>query len=317
VFAALAMMSLCVVAGYFILNVGLFGWVGPRDEIAVQPDVPVATEEVVVQAPETEPPPSPVPTLSPRVVYDIITQFGEMYDLSEAEMDELANTYWQDPTGRQLYSIMTTIAMLDVLHARIQGWFAQPFDFSIIVLNTMLNFTKFPCNTEADGVLTVCAETAGNIDAGEVLVFGMELEGEVPLADPALFYVYSVVMDADGDPDNNFQFVPPYDWDFYQNTDLWYELKWDPNHGAWTLSRRDVRQGMEIVQHTDARAMINGNMIYFLIPGDEVDVPRPGYRMTAFAHDGTYAPEASGGDVTGVDPTEPLLQMPEEAIVVE
>ncbi len=39
--------------------------------------------------------------------------------------------------------------------------------------------------------------------------------------------------------------------------------------------------------------------------------------LTAFGHDGMFAPVASGGDVTGADPTEPLLELPEEAIVIE
>jgi hypothetical protein len=31
--------------------------------------------------------------------------------------------------------------------------------------------------------------------------------------------------------------------------------------------------------------------------------------MTSFGHDGTYAPEVSGGDVSGADPTEPLIPL--------
>jgi hypothetical protein len=68
---------------------------------------------------------------------------------------------------------------------------------------------------------------------------------------------------------------------------------------------------------SNARVVIDGNVIVFFIPVDEFGVPRPDYRLTAFGHDGTYAPEASGGDVTGADPTEPLLELPEEAIVIE
>jgi hypothetical protein len=63
--------------------------------------------------------------------------------------------------------------------------------------------------------------------------------------------------------------------------------------------------------------VIDGNVIVFFIPVGEFGVPRPGYRLTAFGHDGTYAPEASGGDVIGADPTEPLLELPDEAIVIE
>ncbi len=43
------------------------------------------------------------------------------------------------------------------------------------------------------------------------------------------------------------------------------------------------------------------------------------YRLTAFGTDAnaSFAPEVSGGDVTGADPTEPLLPLPEESIFIE
>ena len=311
--AGFGILSMCVVAGYFMLRGGLFGLLGSRDEIAVQPDVPLATQELdageVLETSE--------PVLPPHEAFDLIDEFAYWYDLDYEAWEALNQAYHQDPSGDLLYSIMDIVAGLAALQADINRWFAQPIFFPQAVLDLKLNFTEFPCNQEANGVLTVCAETAGNIEEGEILVFGMELGGEIPLADPSLFYVYSVVLDTDADPTNNFQFMPPYNWDYFQNTDTWYELTWNPHQGAWSLSLKDVRQGQQITRPTDARAMISGNLIYFLIPGDEVEVSRPGYRLTSFAHDGTYAPEASGGDVTGIDPTETLMQMPETAIIVE
>lgn len=303
--AGFGILSMCIVTAYFAITTGFFGLFDGQDEIAVQPDLPLIPLE-----------PTEEPTMSPREAFALIDEIAWWYDLSDEEWWLLVDAYYQDPTGRLIYSIDNILAGLQAMQANMRGWFAHPFQVPQGWLDIKLNFTDFPCNEEANDVLTVCAPTAGNLDAGEFLVFGMELEGEIPLSDPDLFYTYSVVLDTDGDPSNNFQFMPPYNWDYYQNTDTWYELGWDPYQGVWALSLSDVRQGQPIIRHTDARVMITGNLIYFMIPADELEVARPGYRMTSFAHDGTYAQEQSGGDVTGTDPTEPLLQMPEEAIVV-
>ena len=152
---------------------------------------------------------------------------------------------------------------------------------------------------------------------GEVIVLAMVLGGDVPLEDPDHFYTYAAVFDADGDPANNFQFVEPFDWDYFQNTDLWYQLDWDPTVGQWQLFVSSFVDQIPQDVASNARVVINGNVIVFFIPVDEFGVPRPDFRLTAFGHDGTFAPEASGGDVTGADPTEPLLQLPAEAIVIE
>ena len=36
-------------------------------------------------------------------------------------------------------------------------------------------------------------------------------------------------------PANNFQYVDPYNWDYFQGTDRWYELSWNPDLGQWTV----------------------------------------------------------------------------------
>jgi hypothetical protein len=65
---------------------------------------------------------------------------------------------------------------------------------------------------------------------------------------------------------------------------------------------------------SNARGAILGDLVIFLIPADEISVQQPGYRLTAFAHKGYYAPANSSGDVTGADPTEALLIVPEESL---
>jgi len=144
----------------------------------------------------------------------------------------------------------------------------------------------------------------------------MQLAEAIPLQDPDHFYTYAAVFDADGDPSNNFQFNPPYNWDYFQNTDRWYSLDWDPDLAEWFLSVSDVAQQLYIAP-SKARAVIFEDVIVFFIPAEEFSVEQPGFRLTAFGHDGTYALEKSSGDVTGADPTENLILPPAQEILIE
>ena len=179
-------------------------------------------------------------------------------------------------------------------YERVQEWF---------------NDTLFPCGEMANGRLTVCGATVGDFPAGDMLLFAAGFDGIIPLDDPEHYLVFAVVLDGDGDPANNYQFMPPYNWDYYQGTDQWYELGWNPQMGEWFLTLRLVRGSMPVELHTDARAVIVDDTIVFMIPASEVDVEMPAFRITSFGHDGTYAIEVSGGDVSGENPTEPLLPL--------
>jgi hypothetical protein len=63
--------------------------------------------------------------------------------------------------------------------------------------------------------------------------------------------------------------------------------------------------------------VIDGRLVVFFIPVDEFEVSNPGYRLTTFGSGGTFEAEDSGGDVSGANPTEPLLSLPDEAIPIE
>ncbi len=78
--------------------------------------------------------------------------------------------------------------------------------------------TQFPCDSEIEGGFVVCTDDPLPIEAGDIYTFVMKVGAEIPAANPDRFYTYSVVVDADGDPGNNFQFNPPYNWDYFQNT---------------------------------------------------------------------------------------------------
>ncbi len=55
--------------------------------------------------------------------------------------------------------------------------------------------------------------------------------------------------------------------------------------------------------------VIEGDTIGFFISAEEFPSADPGYRLTAFGHDGFYSSSDRGGDVTGEDPTEPVLRI--------
>ncbi len=60
-----------------------------------------------------------------------------------------------------------------------------------------------------------------------------------------------------------------------------------------------------------------GDIITFFIPAVEFSTNQLTYRMTAFGHDGSFSPEASCGDVSGANPTEPLTPVSGEIIILE
>jgi hypothetical protein len=149
---------------------------------------------------------------------------------------------------------------------------------------------------------------------GRVLMLVMELAEPVPLADPDRFYTYAAVLDADGDPSNNFQYNPPYDWDYWQNTDQWYILDWVPQNQAWTVSV--LGQNWEPLK-SNARVVIYEDLVVFFIPAEDFTVEYPAYRMSAFGHDGSYQPDVSSGDVTGANPAEELIPVSTGEVLIE
>jgi hypothetical protein len=251
---------------------------------------------------------TPLPGTQPPVTAgDVVDRLLGTMGYTPEQITQLKIARVLDPSGDWIYSI------LGITPGQLRGyldflwWSGFLSETDLDALEFWFNLSLFECGeTSPEGWLTVCGLTAGDFPEGDMLVFAALFDGEIPLDDPNAFYTYAVVMDSDGDPSNNFEFMPPYDWDYYQGTDRWYELVWDPTLGAWEL----YLVGENFAElHTDARAVIVENAVIFFIPASEVAVERPAFRMTAFGHDGTYAPEASGGDVTGDNPAQPLSEI--------
>ena len=144
-----------------------------------------------------------------------------------------------------------------------------------------------------------------------MFAFTMVLAADVPTADADHSFIYSVVLDSDDAAANNWVFVPPYDWDLFQGADRWYQLVWDHLKQLWSLSvtQVDDQQQNSDVASSGARAVISGRSVTFYIPAAEIPAMNPGYRLTAFGHDGNYSETDRGADVTGADPTKPLTKV--------
>lgn len=149
----------------------------------------------------------------------------------------------------------------------------------------------FPCGPIPGG-LVVCPEFPASPSAGPFLYIFMVVDDVIPLSDPVNFIQYGAVFDADGNTANNFEADPAFPNDFFQGTDLWYFLSYDPTNG-WTLNTVDASgPGNPTSFFSDASAIILGNTIVWVIPYDEfpgASIANAGYRITAFGNNGPFS----------------------------
>jgi hypothetical protein len=168
---------------------------------------------------------------------------------------------------------------------------------------------EFPCGEDGPHGLVLCASD-NSVPSGDTFAVSMVLGGDIPLDDPALYMQLAFVFDADADTTNNYEASPQYPNDFFQDTDLWYEVLIDPLSGP-TFSVKDARDSNIQVVPSDARVIIDGPLVMALIPADEMGAACPGYRSTSFVHQGDYAqqpPHFWNGD------TEPTIDEPLEPV---
>jgi hypothetical protein len=244
--------------------------------------------------------------------FQVILDYGGFNDEQKRYILDLAQ---KDPHADWIYSISDMIVSEEMSETDIFFHTALFLMFLEPEIEAFFGNTLFPCGEEIEGGFVVCSQQPQSIEPGPVFLTLIKLAEPVPTASPDRFYTYSVVFDSDGEPGNNFQFMAPYDWDYYQNTDRWYMLDYVPT-GGWMLNVYDAANEL-LEESTGARAVVMGDLIAFFIPASEFLVDSPGYRITTFGHDGTYAPEASCGDVSGGNPTEPLLQLEGDPISLE
>ncbi len=183
------------------------------------------------------------------------------------------------------------------------AWVANPDQATV---DTLFNATTFDCRNVVDGVRTACASN-NPIAPGPLFVAAARFAEPIPQESSDGLMIYSLVLDADGDPSNNFEAEPPFTNDFFQGTDRWYELVYTPELGWYlTVDRNETL--------SDARVAIMGDLIVFFVPMAELPTDEPGYRLTSFvSSDATFEPATSGGDLApgppdaGFELAEPMV----------
>jgi hypothetical protein len=180
----------------------------------------------------------------------------------------------------------------------------------------VFNQSVYHCGETFAGATTVCPAGVTEFPDGDMYVIAMSLaaplmDGDNTTLDPNLEHIYAAVFDSDDVADNNYTDVGVYDWDYWQGTDRWYQVKYD---GAWTAVVQDWAGSNAQTASSAARAVVRGDSIVWFIPASELPSPS-GYRLSAFAHDGSFQATQSGGDVNAADPTEPLTPIPTTSVV--
>jgi len=190
-------------------------------------------------------------------------------------------------------------------------------EFGSIGVEIDFNESAFKCGETNKIRVVVCADRTMDMPAGEVLIASMTMVGRIPLDDPDRSYIYSLVVDSDGDPANDWQIQQPFDWDLFQGADRWYQLIWDHRAMEWsvTVTQLTASGGFPAsMEASSVRAVVLGDTVVLFVSMHEFSVPTPGVRLTAFHHDGNFGEATRGADVSGVEPTAPLEIVPDELI---
>lgn len=155
---------------------------------------------------------------------------------------------------------------------------------------------QFPCGT-GPVATTVCGSL--EIPPGRALILAMDLAAAVPLDDAQYYHQIAAVFDGDGISSNNYRGSASYPKDLFDDTDMWFELRYAPG-GTWEIHATLARGGVMSSRQTAARAFVRGSGTVFFIPTSELDLERPSYRATAFRHTGDFGldpPHDFNGDV--------------------
>ncbi len=164
------------------------------------------------------------------------------------------------------------------------------------------------CGSTEGGRRVVCPTGVLDMPEGEVVMVETKLAAPVPQTDPDHSYIYAVVFDSDDDPANGWQFVPPYDCDYFMGADRWYQCIYDHVTDQWivTVTQVDSSQHTTQVSSTARCVIEDDTVVWHISKSDFPGVSIP-LRVSAFGHDGSFGASDRGGDVSGVDPTVDLM----------
>ena len=98
-----------------------------------------------------------------------------------------------------------------------------------------------------------------------------------------------------GDTENNCEPDPGYPYDFFQDTYYWITASYDPFSDR-SLQATDSEDSNPTPVTSDAKMLVLGNTLILLVPREEFEAERIGYRLTAYRHPGDWG---TGGDWDG------------------
>ncbi len=236
---------------------------------------------------------------------DAFNTFYNMLYPAATNADRAKVIFNVDTKGDFIYSINDLVPGMQEPQVDLVGW-------GYLTLTNTSSWSGpppdsfFPCDNgipAGQPWFTTCPDGAEQSNGDNWHVIYSVFDGPIPISDPNYSYTYAAVFDADGDPNNNFQYMDPYNWDYWQNSDQWYILDWYHQDQIWTVSVLGENWAPVM---SDARAVVYENSIFWLIPSGDFSVDNPGFRVSSFMTSAAYDPEDVGGDVNGANPTEPL-----------
>ena len=277
-------------------------------ESSVEASASAAATSVATAEPSVDDPRSRIGRINEAVIDQILF---ELYVTTDIPSDQLE--YFEDLLLDYLDSISGnkptyTPGSIDL---RLYGGFRARF--TGLGVKEAWGNTIFACGDNSGGRIVVCPANVEPMPeaGGDVWMFAMVFDETVPAASPDHSFTYSAVFDSDGDAANDWQFFPPFDFDLFQGADRWYQLVWDHNAGAWSITVTQVDGSQQTALAPSAvRALIEGDTIVFFIPASEFQLDQPPYRLTSFGHDGAFSESDRGADVSGVDPAAALTVPP-------
>lgn len=227
----------------------------------------------------------------PQIHYaPVIDTFADIDDDDEVSDNELLSwTYGLGVTARPL-SFTGSTPVVGSGVTQITGFYSglmTDLNWGNLVTPAGLPDVK-PCGAIDDGEFVCPVDQSVTTNTGSWLITGMLLDAAVPLADPTNRYTFGFVMDGDGDPDNNFEPDPAFENDFFQDTDLWYTVEYNPTDGWFMFGIDASGAGNPQRFFTDAGAVIRGNMVLIAIPASEIPLQYPTIRFSAFRHQGDF-----------------------------
>ena len=296
------------VGGALVALVLLF-FGGSGDPEPVAQTSPTSAAAATSQPEPTTPTASPTPVPEPPAEAVETVEGAEFIPLVFVPLwDGLWLAWVVDPDGGISWSIVNSDGERFDRSQLVASWVAhmvltQPW------LDAAFNRSSFPCGAVTDEFRVTCPLGAGPLTEGEYYIVGAQLGGQVADGDAA--FTYGLAFDDDGDEGDNYQFSPPFDSDFFRNTEHWYRLHIAAD-GTRSMWADGIRDGIPGVARASSAAVIEwGDTLIWLIPRSEVPGDSPAYRVTAFHNRGEPGavpiPDNSGGDVSGETVTEPLI----------